>query len=457
MIDVGGRPNLEGVVAIMRDQLRIREIVIILGAYGERIRQHFGSGDDFGVRISYVENDAVERGLGYSLLLARPFVRDFCCVILSDECYVGSNHHEILTSNYRDHIAMCAVQATEAPELISRNYAVYASGDLVQRVVEKPVRTRGALLGLGTFVLRHDFFSHLQRAVDGTTGPSDPVSVIGNLCGSGTSVVAFPLQGLYVNINDRDALNLASVSVRSEDFDTRSKGLALLMKGSADDARRTVREFRQTNAFDEIILVVPPGAPSPEDVGVRVVPSLTARYGDVMRAGFEALSTDILMCAHADGSCRPRDVPKFFAYLKDADIVVGTRTTRQLVEQGTNMRGLVRAAHVVLAKFLEIVWWSYECRFTDIGCSYRAIWRPAYTQMRDHLRASGPEYAAELYVEALRGRRTIIEIPVSFAVRRRAAPEPDQRVATFLAIARLIVRRRVTALAARSEARPGRA
>ncbi len=37
-------------------------------------------------------------------------------------------------------------------------------------------------------------------------------------------------------------------------------------------------------------------------------------------------------------------------------MVVGTRTTREMVEQGTNMRGPVRWGNVVVAKLVELLW-----------------------------------------------------------------------------------------------------
>ena len=162
MVDVAGRPNLERVVAILRDQLHVSRIVIVVGAFGEQIRTHFGDGSSSGVPIAYVENDQIERGLGYSLPLARPHVDDdYACIMLSDECYVDSNHEDILRTNYRGHLATCAVQRVDAPELIERNYAVYVERRLVRRITEKPTRTEGALLGLGTFVVSPEFFAHL--------------------------------------------------------------------------------------------------------------------------------------------------------------------------------------------------------------------------------------------------------------------------------------------------------
>ena len=93
-------------------------------------------------------------------------------------------------------------------------------------------------------------------------------------------------------------------------------------------------------------------------------------------------------------------------------MVVGTRTTRQMIEQGTNMRGMVRGAHLLLAKLLEVLWWRFECRFTDVCCVYRGLWRSTYESIRSNLTATGVEVFPEMVIEVLRTRRRIIEVPV---------------------------------------------
>jgi dTDP-glucose pyrophosphorylase len=445
MLEVAGEPNLARVIAIMRDQLDITDIVIIIGAFGDVITDYFGDGSRFGVRLTYVHNDAIDKGLSYSILLSRPHVRDHFCVILGDECYLDSNHRELLGTDYRGSLATCAVVAGADRDTIAENYAVYAEGERVRRVVEKPHDPGDALLGLGTFLFSPEFYDHLAAALAANNGePTDPVSVLGRLCERGARVTAFHMRGRYVNINGRDALNLASNLVRAQRFPDSTFAVVLLLKGSPTSTLRTVAEFRRTLPCREIVLVLPPeAAPIPEVAGdVRRVVALSGGYGDMMRAGLDAADADILITAHSDGSCAPDDAAKFLVYLKDADIVVGTRTTRQLIHQGTNMRGIVRLAHVVLAKLLELFWWSYEPRFTDLGCAYRAIWRSTYRILRPILTTSGPEYAVEMLVEALKCRKRIIEIPVSYPLPRRGVRDRDQTLATFAGLLWTIVMRR---------------
>ena len=445
MLEIAGEPNIARIIAIMRKQLQISEIVVVFGSFGEVIRDYFGDGSRFGVRLTYVQNDAIEKGLSYSILLTKAYVKDHFCVILADECYVDSNHAELLATDYRKHVATCAVAKLNQPEQLLENYAVYLNNGSIERIVEKPKQPDDALLGLGTFIFSPEFYGHLEAALAAPTAESnDPVSILGRLCRQGQRVAPFFMRGLYVNINDRDQLNLANNLVRSHNFDKYTVALALLMKGTVEDTLRTLADFRALQRFQQLLVVVPPEITLPKDAlgDALAVTAPSSEYGDLMRTGFDAANADIIVVAHADGSFSPGDVHKFLEYLKDADFVVGTRTTRQLVQQGTNMRGIVRLAHVLLAKLLEIVWWSFEPRFTDVGCTYRALWSSTYKLIRPNLRMSGPGYSVEMLLETLQCRKRIIEIPVSFHIRRKGMKEKDQTLGIFMTIVALIVGRR---------------
>jgi glycosyltransferase involved in cell wall biosynthesis len=143
-----------------------------------------------------------------------------------------------------------------------------------------------------------------------------------------------------------------------------------------------------------------------------------AGYGDALRQAMDAASGDILVLVEADGTFRAKDLGKLLEYLKDADMVVGTRTTRQMIEQGANMDGLLRWGNVVVGKLIEALWWNMEPRFTDVGCTYRAIWRDAYQRIRPHLTRVDAAFSPEMMIEMLRVEGRIIEVPVSYYRRR---------------------------------------
>ena len=53
MIPVAGKPVLEYEIDCLRNQ-GCREIILVIGFLGKKIRDYFGDGDRFGVRITYI-------------------------------------------------------------------------------------------------------------------------------------------------------------------------------------------------------------------------------------------------------------------------------------------------------------------------------------------------------------------------------------------------------------------
>jgi len=183
-----------------------------------------------------------------------------------------------------------------------------------------------------------------------------------------------------------------------------------------------IQEFKNQEALDEIIIVDNNSKDRTAEIarqqGARVVGEAKQGYGHALRAGMDQANGDILILSEADGSFRSEDVNKFLAYIEDAGMVIGTRTVRQMVDQGARMNFVIRMANVLWAKFLQTLWFfANETRFTDVGCTYRALWKKTYQEMRPGLRAAGPEFSPEMMAEALRRKVTIVEIPVRYCRR----------------------------------------
>jgi len=156
------------------------------------------------------------------------------------------------------------------------------------------------------------------------------------------------------------------------------------------------------------------------EAGAEVLLEMGQGYGAALRAGLDhaAGGSDILVITEADGSFRAADVPKLLHYLSDCSMALGTRTTRQMVEQGANMDWLLRWGNVSMAKLLELMWLiPHEPRLTDVGCSYRALWAEAWKTISPGTRESGPSFSPEMICEAYRQGMRVIEIPVHYGKR----------------------------------------
>jgi hypothetical protein len=150
----------------------------------------------------------------------------------------------------------------------------------------------------------------------------------------------------------------------------------------------------------------------------------------------------------ADGSFKALDVPKFLAYMGEGTMVLGTRTTRQMVQQGANMRSILRWGNVTVAKLVELSWYvSSEPRLTDVGCTYRALTKPVWERIRPGLTETGPAFSPEMMCEVLRHRLRLIEIPVHYFAReggesKHSASYP-KIARTALMMLRAIARKRL--------------
>jgi NDP-sugar pyrophosphorylase family protein len=70
MLEVKGKPVLQRIVEGLRDAAKITEIFIVTGWRGEVIRDHFGDGSRFGVKVAYGEQ-VVQDGTGKAPELAK--------------------------------------------------------------------------------------------------------------------------------------------------------------------------------------------------------------------------------------------------------------------------------------------------------------------------------------------------------------------------------------------------
>ena len=157
----------------------------------------------------------------------------------------------------------------------------------------------------------------------------------------------------------------------------------------------------------------------------------------------QQIDSDIIILTEADYAFPARDVHKLLSYLQEADMVVGTRTTRQLMEHGVDLSATVRMANILIAKLMELLWWHFEGRFSDVGCTFRAFWRTSYLKIADSLEAPGPEFSAEMMLLFLRERMRIFEIPVNYRNVSRALNKRYRNLTTFMRFLKLLAVKRL--------------
>jgi len=451
MLDINGVPNIQRIIEIMRDQLSIKRIVIVVGHLGDSIKAYFGDGHKFDVEIVYVRNNNLDRGLAWSIYIAREKLSsEYFCMMLCDECYINSNHKDLLEYPYKNYLVTCCGMPVDDNTLIQQNFAICL--DLQQNITslqEKPKIVPSRIMGSGTFLCRNTLFDHLESAFNLSENHFvDFVSALNRIQQKAHSLGYFKIEGTYVNINDRDSLYLAKYYERKRCFSESSRGLVIYSEGFEENIGYTIQSYKELGIFRTISVVLPENNTIADYVhksGAKTItcPNNITLYGEKLKYAMETTLEEIIILTEADYSFSSRDIDKLLTYLPEADMVIGTRTTRQLIEQGSNMRGLVRLANAFLGRLLYFLWWNRRARFTDVGCTFRAIWKSSYDSIKEDLTSNGPEFSADMMIALLSRHQRVIEIPVNYFSRNQNIKGKYQTISTFFRFLKLILLRRI--------------
>lgn len=150
--------------------------------------------------------------------------------------------------------------------------------------------------------------------------------------------------------------------------------------------------------------------------GARVVTETAQGYGNALRRGLAEAEGDLIVTAEPDGTFVAEDVHKLLAYSQDAELVLGTRTTRELIFAQANMGWFLRWGNWIVAKTLQLLFNTSS--LSDCGCTMRLISRPALERFRDRLTVGSSHFLPEMVILARQTGATMLEVPVSYRSRR---------------------------------------
>lgn len=182
------------------------------------------------------------------------------------------------------------------------------------------------------------------------------------------------------------------------------------------------RELELTSVPYEMIVVNNNSTDETADIaaqhGARIVKEVEQGYGNACIAGLKEAKGEIVILTEADNTFNPRDIRKLLVYLeeKDIDLVLGTRTTLELVEERAKMGWFLHWGNLFLAKLIQMQFWN-KCRLTDVGCTFRGIKRQALSKVIDKFREGGTGFSPEMIIWCLKARLGIIEIPIRYLER----------------------------------------
>ena len=196
MLPVGDRPLLEQIVGQLRDA-GIHRVQLTTHYRAGEIAQHFGDGSEFGVQISYVDEDT-PLGTAGSLALIEPGDEP---VLVMNGDIVTRIDFAAMHSFHEEHSADMTVALTVYETKVAYGVAEL-DGVLIRGLREKPLVR--AFANAGVYLLSPDVCGLVPRGER-----YDMTSLIERLIADGRRVVGFPLREYWLDIGDLETYEQA--------------------------------------------------------------------------------------------------------------------------------------------------------------------------------------------------------------------------------------------------------
>lgn len=150
---------------------------------------------------------------------------------------------------------------------------------------------------------------------------------------------------------------------------------------------------------------------------VYVLESEYQGYGHAIMRGLREATGDLIVVTEADGTFQPKDIEKFLSYSDEFDVVLGARTSREVMWEGAFMPYPVRFGNWLWAKWVEVLF--NGPLLSDVGCTYKLISRKALEKVKDLFPLSKGDgtFNPEFMIWILKRKLKTVEIPVIYKER----------------------------------------
>lgn len=189
LIKVGGEPILEHCLNVVKTS-GIDETLIVIYYMGDAIRQYFGDGEKFGLKIEYVEQKAV-LGTGNAVNVVEPYVKDDFLLVYGDLLFSADAVKNVIDLHRKEKpVATMAVVPVENPE----DYGVVELEDekYVKHIVEKPKHEEAPsnLANAGIYVFSTEIFDKVRETSASARGEWEITDAISQLLNEKKTVLA---------------------------------------------------------------------------------------------------------------------------------------------------------------------------------------------------------------------------------------------------------------------------
>lgn len=204
MLQVRGKPVLQHIIEGLRDA-GLREFLIVVGWRADVVRDFFGDGSRFGVRIQYT-TQVVQDGTGKVVELAREFVDREPFVLSYGDILVAPENYPRLRAALADAEAVVSVKRNED---VSKGGAVFVNEkfELIDlREKPKPGEPTSPWYNAGVYAFRPGIFEYVAKLKPSPRGEYELTDAIRELAFAGKKVQALELTGDWADVRDPEIL-----------------------------------------------------------------------------------------------------------------------------------------------------------------------------------------------------------------------------------------------------------
>src|ERR1700682_6532543 len=202
--------------------------------------------------------------------------------------------------------------------------------------------------------------------------------------------------------------------------------VAVTAYNDAQATANTVRDFIKQPWVIEVLVIDNNSTDRTAELavkaGARVIHEPRQGYGYAcirgLAEGYGVPSADVVALVEGDGTFAADDLKKFLAYIGQADMVVGNRVVRGLVEPGSQMDHFFTWGNMAVAFLLRLRFWDSQflgvATISDVGCTFRVIRRQALEQILPELTVGGYHFSPHMMLVAPRPPPTPPGVVVTF-------------------------------------------
>ena len=210
MLPVGNRPFMEHVISALAAN-GIRDLYIVVGYQKERVMDYFEDGLDFGVKITYLEQNEL-LGTAHALRKAESYVNEDFLVVNGDNLIDARAVKELISAR-GENVILAALRRH------SGDYGVLmVEQERVKAIIEKPGRPCSGILNTGAYKFSPAIFEDLRHTPISERGSYELTETISQMIADEKEIVPQICKGIWADaIFAWDLLNANSLALGMKD------------------------------------------------------------------------------------------------------------------------------------------------------------------------------------------------------------------------------------------------